>query len=244
MCITLRKTVGLFDGNSTVRFKMTLYNTRKNNKGFTTSFPNHKKDKNKVVISVEIHRNASDMEVAEYVVANSSLVPVAVKTLQKSPKFKSLFNQLGFGPETRNVATEALIILAAESRATCFMAEAHASRAFLETTNAITIIDVDMKVQYPDHRRLLYLSVVVKDVQVRWVLIDTDSCLNLIPLSTLQAANVSQQKIQGSPMEVIGFGGVTKPTMGHIQFVLRVRPIVALTRFYVVNAETPYHAPW
>uniref|UniRef100_A0A2N9HKP8 Uncharacterized protein n=1 Tax=Fagus sylvatica TaxID=28930 RepID=A0A2N9HKP8_FAGSY len=161
-----------------------------------------------------------------------SLVPAAVRTLQKSPKFKSLFNQLGFGPEARNAATEALITIATESGATCFTAEAHASRAFLETTNVITFTDEDMEVQYPDHRRPLYLSAVVKDVQVRRALVDTGSCLNLIPLSTLQAANVSQQKIQGSPMEVTGFGGVTEYTMGHVQLVLRVGPIVALTRFH------------
>uniref|UniRef100_A0A2N9I5K1 Uncharacterized protein n=1 Tax=Fagus sylvatica TaxID=28930 RepID=A0A2N9I5K1_FAGSY len=127
-------------------------------------------------------------------------------------------------------------------------AKAHASRAFLETTNAITFTDEDMEVQYPDHRRPLYLSAVVKDVQVRRALVDTGSCLNLIPLSTLQAANVSQQKIQGSPMEVTGFGGVTEYTMGHVQLVLRVGPIMTLTRFHVVNAEAPYHVllgrPW
>uniref|UniRef100_A0A2N9HW49 Integrase catalytic domain-containing protein n=1 Tax=Fagus sylvatica TaxID=28930 RepID=A0A2N9HW49_FAGSY len=152
---------------------------------------------------------------------NGVMTPAAVRTLQKSPKFKSLFNQLGFGPEARNAATEALITIAAESGATCFTAEAHASRAFLETTNAITFTDEDMEVQYPDHRRPLYLSAVVKDVQ---------------------------QKIQGSPMEVTGFGGVTEYTMGHVQLVLKVGPIVALTRFHVVNAETPYHVllgrPW
>ena len=172
-----------------------------------------------------IHGNVSDMEVEESAVASSSLVPVAVRTLQKSPKFKSLFNQLEFGPEARDAATEALIIIAAKSGATCFTAEAHASRAFLETTNAITFTDEDIEVQYPDHRHPLYLSVVVKDIQIRRALVDTGSCLNLIPLSTLQAANVSQQKIQGSPMEVTRFGGVTEYTMGHVQLVLRVGPV-------------------
>uniref|UniRef100_A0A2N9GQ00 Integrase catalytic domain-containing protein n=1 Tax=Fagus sylvatica TaxID=28930 RepID=A0A2N9GQ00_FAGSY len=176
---------------------------------------------NRKIQNVVIHGNVSDMEVEESAAASSSLVPAAVRTLQKSPKFKSLFNQLGFGPEARNAATEALITIAAESGATCFMAEAYASRAFLETTNAIIFTDEDMEVQYPDHRRPLYLSAVVKDVQ---------------------------QKIQGSPMEVTGFGGVTEYTMGHVQLVLRVGSIVALTRFHVVNAEAPYHVllgrPW
>ena len=49
-------------------------------------------------------------------------------------------------------------------------------------------------------------------------------------------------------MEVTGFGGVTEYTMGHVQLVLRVRPIVALTWFHVVNAEAPYYVllsrPW
>uniref|UniRef100_A0A2N9G6H2 RNA-directed DNA polymerase n=1 Tax=Fagus sylvatica TaxID=28930 RepID=A0A2N9G6H2_FAGSY len=196
-------------------------------------FPNYNKDKGKAVVSVVIHGNVSDMEAEESAATSSSLIPAAVRTLQKSPKFKSLFNQLGFGPEARNAATEALITIAAESGATCFTAEAHASRAFLETTNAITFTDEDMEVQYPDHRRPLYLSAVVKDVQVRRALVDTGSCLNLIPLSTLQAASVPQQKIQGSPMEVTGFGGMTEHTMGHVQLVLKVGPIVALTRFHV-----------
>uniref|UniRef100_A0A2N9INC7 RNA-directed DNA polymerase n=1 Tax=Fagus sylvatica TaxID=28930 RepID=A0A2N9INC7_FAGSY len=118
----------------------------------------------------------------------------------------------------------------------------------LETTNAITFTDEDMEVQYPDHRRPLYLSAVIKNVQVRRALVDTGSCLNLIPLSTLQAVDLPHQKIQGSPMEVTGFGGMTEHTMGHVQLVLKVGPIVALTRFHVVNAETPYHVllgrPW
>uniref|UniRef100_A0A2N9FRS5 Uncharacterized protein n=1 Tax=Fagus sylvatica TaxID=28930 RepID=A0A2N9FRS5_FAGSY len=195
----------------------TLLLSEEQQKVHQTPFPNYNKGKGKAVVSVVIHGNVSDMEAEESAAASSSLVPAAVRTLQKSPKFKSLFNQLGFGPEARNAATEALITIAAESGATCFTAEAHASRAFLETTNAITFTDEDMEVQYPDHRRPLYLSAVIKDVQVRRALVDTGSCLNLIPLSTLQAVNLPHQKIQGSPMEVTGFGGVTEYTMGHVQ---------------------------
>jgi hypothetical protein len=173
----------------------TLQLSEEQQKVHKTLFPNYKKDKNKAVVSVVIHGNVSDMEVEESAAASSSLVPTAIRTLQKSPKFKSLFNQLGFGPEARNAVMEALITIAAESGATCFTAKAHASRAFLETTNAITFTDEDMKVQYLDHRRPLYLFTVVKDVQVRRALVDTGSCVNLIPLSTLQVANVPQQKI-------------------------------------------------
>ena len=75
-----------------------------------------------------------------------------------------------------------------ESGAHFFTVETHANRAFLETTNAITFTNEDMEVQYPDHRRLLYLSTTINEVHVRHALVDTGSCINLIPLSTIQAA--------------------------------------------------------
>ena len=49
-------------------------------------------------------------------------------------------------------------------------------------------------------------------------------------------------------MEIKGFGGVGEYTKGHIQLVLKVGPIVALTRFHVVDSMIPYHIllgrPW
>jgi hypothetical protein len=42
-------------------------------------------------------------------------------------------------------------------------------------------------------------------------------------------------------MEIKGFGGIGEFTKGHIQLVLKVSPIVALTRFHVVDSVVPYH---
>ncbi len=125
------------------------------------------------------------------------------------------------------------MLIATGSRIHCFTAEAHASRAYFETTNAITFTDEDMDVQYLDHWRRLYLSAIINEVQVRRALVDTGSCINLIPLSTLRAVEISQKKMQGAPMEVKGFGGIGEYTKGHIQLVLKVSPIVTLTRFWV-----------
>ena len=38
-------------------------------------------------------------------------------------------------------------------------------------------------------------------------------------------------------MEITGFGGLVESTEGYVQLVLRVGPIVALTRFHVINSE-------
>jgi hypothetical protein len=173
---------------------------------------------------------------------------LTIMALQKSPKFRSLFDQLGLGAEARKMATGALVSIAAESGAQCFTAEAHASRAYLETTNAISFTDEDMEVQYPDHKSPLYLTASINEVQVRRALVDIGSSLNLIPVSTLQAANISRRKVRGTPMEVTGFGGAAEYTIGHIQLALKVGPILSLTHFHVIDSAVSYHVllgrPW
>ena len=130
----------------------------------------------------------------------------------------------------------------------CIIAESHASRAFLETTNAITFTDEDMEVEHPDHRRPLYLMATRNCVQIRKALVDTGASLNLIALSTLEAVGLVDRRILGAPMEITGFGGSVESTEGYVQLALRVGPIVALTRFHVINANVSYHVllgrPW
>ena len=88
----------------------------------------------------------------------------------------------------------------------------------------------------------------INNVYIRRALVDTKSSLNLFPTSTLNAVRISRKKIQGILMEVIGFGGVGEYTIGHIQLVLKVGPIVAFVRFHVMNTAVSYHAllgrPW
>ena len=81
--------------------------------------PNHK---GKGVVAVVIHGNPAKAEEPE-----GSFHPSTVRTLQKNPKFRSLFNQLGFGPEARRVAIESPMIIAADSGMECFTVESHAS---------------------------------------------------------------------------------------------------------------------
>ena len=179
---------------------------------------------------------------------SATFTPATIKTLQRSPAFHSLFNQLGLTPEARMAATEAIVGIASSSESHCFTAEAHASRVFLETTNTVTFTDEDMEVQYPDHKRPLYVLAMISEVHVRRALVDTDSSFNVIPLSTLVAAGIFRRKIQGLPMEITRFGGGCEHTIGHIQLVLKVEPLVGLTRFHVLDSSVSYHVllerPW
>ena len=115
-----------------------------------------------------IHGNPVEAEEPE-----GSFHPSTVRTLQKNPKFRSLFNQLGFRPKARRVATESFMSIAVDLGMECFTAESHASRAFLETTNAITFTDEDIEVEHPDHHRPLYLMATINGVQIKRALVDT-----------------------------------------------------------------------
>ena len=71
---------------------------------------------------------------------------------------------------------------------------------------------------------------------------DIGASLNLIALSTLEAMGLVDRRILGAPVEITGFRRSTESTEGYVQLALRVGPIVALTRFHVINSEVSYHA--
>ena len=98
-----------------------------------------------------------------------------------------------------------------------------------------------MEVEHPDHRRPFYLMATINGVQIRRALVDTRASLNLRALGTLEAVGLVNRRILGAPMEIIGFRGSEESTKGYVQLALRVGPIVALTRFHVINLEVSYH---
>ena len=147
---------------------------------------------------------------------NPSLPAVAITTLQRSSKFKNLFDQLGLTAKERKIATEALVRIASGARVECLITEISDDRALLQESTEITFSNEDMEVGYLDHRRPLYLEASINQILIKRALVDTGASVNLIPLSTLQAVGISGRKIQGCPMEVTRFGGRGEYTVGHI----------------------------
>ena len=191
----------------------------------------------KATAAVLFHNRANEIEAA----SDTGMPPAAI-SLQRSPTFRTFFNQLGLKEESRRATTEALVSIAVSSGTHCLTAEAHASRAFLETTNVITFTNKDMEVQHPDHSKPLYVAAQINNVQIRRALVDTGASLNLVPTSTLKVIGIPFSRIVGAPIEVFGFAGIHECTIGSIQLVLKVGPIVALTRFHVIDSPVSYHA--
>ena len=88
----------------------------------------------------------------------------------------------------------------------------------------------------------------INQIPIKKALVDTGAFVNLIPLSTLQATGISEGKIQGCLVEVIGFGRRGEYTVSHIQLRLKMGPIATLACFHVVKTEVSYHIllgrPW
>ena len=105
-----------------------------------------------------------------------------------------------------------------------------------------------MEVQYLDHSKPLYIATQINNVHIRRALVDIGASLNLIPTSTLKAARIPLNRIVGAPIEVFGFARIHECTIGSIKLVLKVGPIVTLTKFHVINSPISYHAllgrPW
>ena len=157
------------------------------------------------------------MDLGEDEEENPALPTAAITTLQQSSKFKNLFDQLGLTAKEIKIAMEALESIATGVEVECLSAEILNDRALLQESTEITFSDKNMEVGYLDHTRPLDLVASINQIPIKRALVDTGASINLIPLSTLQAARISKRKIQGCPMEVTGFGEKGEYTAGHIQ---------------------------
>ena len=92
-----------------------------------------------------------------------------------------------------------------------------------------------MEIGYLDYKRPFYLAASINQNPIKRALVDMSTSVNLITLNMLQAVGISESKIQGCPMEVMGFGGRGEYTVGHIQLWLKVGLIASLAHFHVVK---------
>ena len=75
-----------------------------------------------------------------------ALLAAAITTLQKSSRFKNLFNQLELTVNERRIATEALVSITSRAGIECLSAETRVDKVLLQDTNEITFSDEDMEV--------------------------------------------------------------------------------------------------
>ena len=105
--------------------------------------PNHKgKGVATVVICAYSEKNEEERPV---------LPVAAITTLQRSSRFKNLFDQLKLIANKWRITTEALVSIDSGVGVECLVAKTRANKAFQQDTNEITFSDEDMEVGYSDH---------------------------------------------------------------------------------------------
>ena len=149
--------------------------------------PNHK---GKGVAAVVICADLGEDEEKD-----SALPAAAITTLQQNSKFKKKFDQLGLMIKERKIDTKALVSIASRVGIECLSAEVTNDRALLQESSEITFSNEDMEVEYSDHKRPLYLAASINQIPIKRALVDTGASVNLISLSTLQAARILERKI-------------------------------------------------
>ena len=73
-----------------------------------------------------------------------------------------------------------------------------------------------MEVRHSNHRRPLYLVASINQIPIKRALVDTSASVNVIPLSTLEVAEILESKILGFPIKVTGLEGRGKYTARYI----------------------------
>ena len=97
-----------------------------------------------------------------------------------------------------------MVSIASGAGVECLSVKMPEDKALLQESTEIMFSSEDMEVGHPDHRRPLYLAASINQIPIKRALMDTGTSVNLIPLSTLQAAEILERKIQECPMEVRG----------------------------------------
>lgn len=107
--------------------------------------------------------------------------------------------------------------------------------------NALVFYENNRRDILTQHNKPLYITAEVRDVELRRVLVDVGSSLNIISLYVLDDIGVHREKIQKQLFEASSFNRNRTYTIGLLILDLTVRPIRAAHRFHVIDSQMSYH---
>lgn len=91
------------------------------------------------------------------------------------------------------------------------------------------------------HNRTLYITVKVRHVELKRVILHAGSSLNIISLNFLDDIGSPRENTQKQSFEVSIFNGDQTSTIGFVNLNLTVGQIRAPFHFYAIDSQTSYH---
>ncbi|XP_026428581.1 uncharacterized protein LOC113324477 [Papaver somniferum] len=112
-----------------------------------------------------------------------------------------------------------------------------------EWMNAPIIFDAeDIEDDMEDHNDPLVLTLPIAGCNIRKVLIDGGSSVNVLFYDTFKRMDLNDEQLMSSYYTIYGFNGAPTKPLGDIVLQVNAGPMKFDTRFSVVDAPSPYNA--
>ncbi|XP_026398297.1 uncharacterized protein LOC113294090 [Papaver somniferum] len=100
----------------------------------------------------------------------------------------------------------------------------------------------DVEEDMGDHNDPLVLTLPVAGCNIKKILIDGGSSVNVLFYDTFKRMELNDEQLMSSYYIIYGFNGAPKKPLGYIVLEVKAGPMKVDTRFSVVNAPSPYNS--
>ncbi|XP_074277213.1 uncharacterized protein LOC141600856 [Silene latifolia] len=113
---------------------------------------------------------------------------------------------------------------------------------------AVTFDETDEQNAPEQHHDALIITLPIGNCEVRKILVDTGSSVNLIMLETLKVMGFSEKDLATKEVPLVGFSGETKHSLGEIVIPTYAKGVNKQVRYLVIDGPSTYNVilgrPW
>ncbi|XP_070029885.1 uncharacterized protein [Nicotiana sylvestris] len=114
--------------------------------------------------------------------------------------------------------------------------------------NQISFSKNDLPPEGAAYNKALHLTVKCEGHYVKRVMLDGGSRVDICPLSTLQRIEIGTERIRPNNVCMRDFDGIKRDTIGKLNLILTISPVVFEVTFQVLDMDTSYNfllgRPW